>query len=153
MARQPRFTVYDVMDAKGYFDSNPANAGARDVDGNAIFTGPVEFPKMMFHPTGATRQTVPPEILMTPYGPKEVGEQRELINRIVKDKKEEGEALAEGWHLHPAGAQRAGGKEVGPVTEAERIAALEAEIVRLRATQSVASQPTSEAPIPTKFHS
>ena len=79
MARQNnRYTVYDMLDAKGHFDTNPANPGARNDAGDAIYAGPVEFPKMFYHPQGETRVTAPGEIIVTPLGPKQVGQQFEI---------------------------------------------------------------------------
>lgn len=50
------------------------------------------------------------ETLVTPYGPKEVGEQRELVSRVVQDSEEEEVLRAEGWHDHPAKAIAASGQ-------------------------------------------
>lgn len=106
--RDSRFTIYDALEKKGYFDANPANTYARDLTtGASLFKGAVEFPKMLYHPEGAERQTVAPEVLSTPLGPKEVGEQRELIWRIAETPAEEKALRVEGWYDHPAKAVRA----------------------------------------------
>lgn len=109
MARRAnRFTVYDAMEAKGDFDSNPANSFARDsVTGDSIYKGPVEYPKMLYHPTGNEKIVVPAEIVNTPFGPQRLGEQKRLINVIVKNEEEEGKFLSDGWHQHPSQAIRA----------------------------------------------
>lgn len=111
--RAKRFTIYDVMEENGVFDTNPANSYARDADGGSLFAGPVEYPKMLYHPEGKTRVTVPAEEIMTPFGPKRVGEKTEIIHRIVNNEDEENELVAEGWHKSPNRAQaKATGKPV-----------------------------------------
>src|SRR5271165_2895555 len=103
--RQHQFTIYDAMEARGDFDKNPANAGAYDrTSGDMLYQGPVQYPKMLYHPDGETRITKPAEEIVTPFGPKRVGEQREIIWRIVKDPAEEAEWKAKGWHSQPRGA-------------------------------------------------
>ncbi len=167
--RGHRFSIYDALEKSGHFDSNPANSFARDATtGESTYLGPVEFPKMLFHPDGEERITVPAEIISTPMGAKAVGEQRELQWMIVKNKAEEGAALAEGWHLHPAQAVRkrvelfiAANPEISEKDKAKFLAAiptisssnkiqeLEAEIARLtalgEAPPSPVRPPTSDA--------
>ena len=99
-----RFSIFDAMENAGRFSSNPANSGARDHEGKALYSGPVEFPRMVYDPKGKTRVTVPGTVEMTPYGPKEFGEQREIIWKMVSSQAEMNEALASGWHDHPAKA-------------------------------------------------
>lgn len=148
--RANRFTIYDALEQKGYFDSNPANSYARSpTDGSSLYTGPQEFPKMLYHPQGEEKIIVPGEILNTPLGAKMVGEQRELIWAIVNNEAENKALAAEGWHDHPAKAVRARIEKLiegSQFTEAEtkkllatipvmssgsRITELEAEIARL----------------------
>ncbi len=106
--RDNRFTIFDAMEKAGAFDSNPANTYSRSpTDGSSLYTGPIEYPKMLYHPLGEEKITVPAELLQTPMGPKAVGEQRELIWKIVNSKAEHDEAIAEGWWDHPAKAIRA----------------------------------------------
>lgn len=107
MPQKTRFTIYDAMEQDGVFDRNPANPNSRDNDGNALYTGPVEYPKMLYHPEGEERVIVPAEIIVTPLGPKEVNEQKELIHKTVGSAEEEAELVTEGWHDHPAKAVRA----------------------------------------------
>lgn len=121
MARKHQFTIYDVMDAKGVFDSNPANAQSRGVNGENIYKKQA-WPRMVYHPEGKHRITRPAEIIATPLGPQRVGEQKELINRVVADKTEYDEAKAEGWLDTPAeamvkyeAAKVAAGPEISPV--------------------------------------
>src|SRR5438874_1893302 len=104
-------TQFHVMEARGIFRSNPANPDSQNDQGDLLYAGPVEYPKMLYHPLGEMRTVVPAEIVVTPMGPKEVGEQRELIYRIVVDADEEEEARSAGWHEHPSDAIAASGKE------------------------------------------
>ena len=101
-----RFTIFDEMENRGIFRANPANLQSVDSDGKSIYKK-VEYPRMLYHPEGEERVSVPATAEMTPFGPQWLGEQRELINRIVNDEEEELTALAEGWHDHPAKAIRA----------------------------------------------
>ena len=105
--RDNRFTIYDALEKAGYFESNPANTYARGANGENLFKGPVEFPKMLYHPKGEQREIVPGEVLNTPLGAKVVGQQLELIYQIVGSKEEEAQLVAEGWHNHPSKAIRA----------------------------------------------
>ena len=130
------FTVYHVMDQKGIFDDNPANTSSLE------FSGPQEFPKMLYHPKGEFRITVPAEILTTPLGPKLVGEQKELIWRVVNSAEEEKALLAEGWHRKPEDSLAK--REVEPVVQADPKAELEA----LRAELAAAKAKLAEAPAP-----
>jgi hypothetical protein len=103
-----RFTVYDAMEASGYFSTNPANPNSRNKDGQNLYIGPVKFPMMLYHPKGEERVSVPGTKERTPYGTVELfGEEREIISREVRTEAELVEAIAEGWHKHPALAIRA----------------------------------------------
>lgn len=103
-----RFTIYDAMEARGDFAKNPANTCSVDPVSGVSNYKRQEFPKMLYHPDGAERVTRPGEALATPLGVKIVGEQRELVHRIVADEKELNQALKEGWHLSPAKAMKRG---------------------------------------------
>jgi hypothetical protein len=132
-----RFTVYDAMEASGYFSRNPANAGARDADGRSLYAGPVKFPMMLYHPRGEERVLVPGTKERTTYGTVETfGEQWEIISQVVTTEVALAEALAEGWHKHPAMAIKVANetwrKERGlapmpvpPISAGTRIADLE----------------------------
>jgi hypothetical protein len=132
-----RFTVYDAMEASGYFSTNPANPNSRNKDGQALYQGPVKFPMMLYHPRGEERVSVPGTKERTPYGTVEMfGEQWEIISREVRTEAELSEALAEGWHKHPAMAIKIANetwrKERGlapmpvpPISAGSRIADLE----------------------------
>lgn len=107
-SRGNRFTIFDALDAAGYFDKNPANAFARDkTTGENLYQGPVEYPKMLYHPEGEEEVTRAGEVVVNPLtGPAMLNEHRAMIHRIVRDSEEEAEALADGWHPHPALAIR-----------------------------------------------
>lgn len=151
-SRNNRLTIYDLMEAKGVFASNPANAGAMREDGTALYSGPVEYPKMLYHPQGAQRVLVPPRVEPTPTGPVHIPAQMELISQIVANADEEAKLVSAGWHDHPADAiaaaveldpQAYGGK-VPEKSSDTRIQNLEAEIARLQ-KQIPASRKTASA--------
>lgn len=133
MAKKRRFTIYDKMEEDGVFDNNPANAQSPD------YRGPVEYPKMLYHPDGKTRITVPAEIIITPMGPKAVGEKRELLNLVVYTTEEELEAIENGWHLHPSQAMACNPTEFGNAYDPQaELDALSAEEKRLQARKQAA---------------
>lgn len=128
MARRlKRFTIYDMMEEKGIFDENPANSYSEK------YTGPIKYPMMLYHPQGEQKITVPAEYIMTPFGPKAVGEQRELIYRVANDAAEEKALRAAGWHDHPAKAIGASGKAAPPVSADQVIQEMQEKIARLQA--------------------
>lgn len=129
MRRDKRFTIYDAMESRGDFDLNKANAGSPE------YKGPEMFPKMFYHPEGAQRVIVPGEIIITPLGPKKLGEQLELIYQVASNKSEADALRKQGWHDHPSKAVAASGKEAPPVSPDQRIQDLEAEIARMKAEQ------------------
>src|SRR5215475_14366482 len=132
--RASRYTVFDVLDAKGFFDTNSANSSSPQ------YAGPQEYPKMFYHPLGKQRVSQKAEILQTPFGPQKVGEQWELIARTVSDADEEKRARAAGWHDHPAKAIEAGGRDAPPMTAHGKIADLERQLVNLQAQLNAARQ-------------
>lgn len=121
-AKDKRFTVYDMMEAKGVFEANSANAHSPD------YTGPVAYPRMMYSPKGETRIAEPGELIVTPFGPKKLMDKIEMITQVVNNKEEEAALAAKGWHRHPAKAIEAGGGEAPATSSAERIEALEAQL-------------------------
>lgn len=125
-ANLQRFTVYDVMEARGVFRENSANADSPEYSKSS-------FPKMLYHPQGLERVSKPAEVVNGPYGPKEVGEQRELVTKLARSRDEELELLAEGWHPHPALAIKAAGKPMPPMSSQQRIEDLEAKAQELEA--------------------
>lgn len=130
--RSNRFTIFDVMEAKGVFEDNPANSISPD------YGGPKQYPKMFYHPTGLERVTQRAEVITTPMGPEKVGELRELVSRVANDAEEETALRAAGWHDHPSKAMKAGGREPPPVVDNNREEDLEAEIKRLQAELEIA---------------
>lgn len=136
------FTVFDMMEKKGLFRTNPANQDSQDpVTRENLYKGPVAYPKMLYSPTGEYRVTVPAEVISTPFGPKMVGEQRELVCRIVATKQEEKVLKALGWLDHPAKSidagltpeMRAAGKVAPAISSDVRVNNLEAQLEALRA--------------------
>lgn len=137
MALHKRFTIYDMMEAKGLFATNPANAEARDpVTGANLYTGPQRYPKMFYHPKGEEKIIVPAELITTPMGPKAVGEQREMISKIAANEAEEKELIAAGWWDHPAKGLKAAGKPVPQMGSDGRIQELEKQLAELTATRA-----------------
>lgn len=124
--RDKRFTVYDAMEASGAFDNNKANTSSPE------FEGPLQYPKMFYHPKGERRVTVPAEIIMTPIGPKAIGEQSEIIWEIAKSKAEGDSLREQGWHDHPGKAVTAGGGIAPAMSSDQRIQELEEEIRKMQ---------------------
>lgn len=142
-----RFTVFDVMEAKGVFKKNPANVNAQTEQGQPLYNGPVQYPRMLYHPKGEERIIQQGEVIMTPLGPQRVMQQREIIYKIVNNPAEEKELIALGWHTHPAKAIQASGKEA-PATGADQVIAdLQRKIAELQSQQaSLLSSQSSEPP-------
>lgn len=134
MARRNRYTVYDVMDDRGVFDANPANAQS------PLYKGPVPFPRMLYHPKGEMRVTQKAEVLRGPYGPEKVGEQREIVHKTVHNQEELDEALLEGWHMHPAQAMAAAGLDAPAMFPEGHVKSLEDQIKALNAQLAQAKQ-------------
>lgn len=137
-----RFTIYDRMAEEGAFASNPANVDCDPELAGTAYTR-ADYPKMLFHPQGEERIIVSGEDIMTPFGPKHVGQQRELIWQTVATPAEEKRLRADGWHLTPhaalaIAAQADDTRQVPPAspvqvmdTQAARIAQLEAQLAAL----------------------
>lgn len=131
--RVQRHTIYDAMEANGVFDLNPANTFARDQEGQSLYEGPVQYPMMFYHPEGETRVTVPGEIVLSPGGKEKlVGEQREIIWQVARDKGEGDKLKEAGWHDHPAKAIKASGGVVPPTGMNEQISDYERQIAELK---------------------
>ena len=133
-ARRTRFTIFDVMEANGVFDDNPANASS------AEYKGPLPYPKMFYHPEGRERIIQRAEIIATPMGPERVGELKQIISRVAADADEEAALRQLGWHDHPAKAMKAAGKEMPPVVSLTREAELEEQIEKLKLELELARQ-------------
>jgi hypothetical protein len=132
--RHSRYTVYDIMEAKGVFEENPANSSS------PRYAGPQEYPKMFYHPTGKQRVIQKAEILQTAYGPVKVGEMMELISRTVHTRDDEERARAAGWHDHPAKAIAASGAQAPAMAASGRVAELEHQMLVLQAQLAAARQ-------------
>lgn len=143
------FTIYHLMEKAKVFSQNPANIGAQDSrTRESLYKGPVEYPKMLYSPKGEYRITVPAEIISTPFGPQRVGEQRELINKIVESKEEEAVLRHLGWLTHPAKSIHAGGGEAPPMSSGEQIKTLEEQIAQLtRQLQEAEDNRAPDAPM------
>lgn len=138
--RNRRFTIYDAMEAAGIFEANSANSYSRDpTTGDTLYSGPVEFPKLFYHPEGE-QELVPgcnPEDIETKGGKiLRVNEHWQLISKIAKNREEEKALREQGWHDHPSDSMRANAKlaKSAPAkTSTNRIAELESQIARLQA--------------------
>lgn len=131
-----RFTVFDVMQSKGVFKKNPANIDSQTEQGVPLYAGPVQYPKMLFHPKGEERIIQQGEVIVTPLGPQRVMQQREIIYQIVNSAEEEKNLISQGWHTHPAKAIQASGKEA-PATGADMvIVELQRKIAELQEQQA-----------------
>jgi hypothetical protein len=140
-ARAHRFTVYDVMEAQGVFEDNPANSSSPD------FKGPVQYPKIFYHPEGRERIIQRAEVLATPLGPQKVGELKELISRTVLDEAAEKTLRDAGWHDHPSKSIAASGREAPAVVSINREADLEDQIRSLQAELAIAKKAPKPRPI------
>jgi hypothetical protein len=151
MARKnTMFTIYHLMDANGHFDQNPANQQAKDQDGRPLYEGPVEYPKMFYHPMGEMRITVPAELIETPRGVKEVGEQREIIWKIARNEAEGNRLRDQGWHSSPAKAIAAAGG-VAPPESAEEIIHDKDAMIRKLQRELAEARGEAEPPPPEKL--
>lgn len=138
MLNSNRYTVFDVMEAKKFFSTNPANPGSATKDGQPLYNGPQPFPKMLYHPDGEEKVVNPGRLEMTTLGPQICGTLKELIFVTVNDRKEEREFLEQGWHDHPAKAIRAGNekglysKPVPLISSQEHVKSLEAKLLEMQ---------------------
>src|SRR6516165_2918299 len=124
-ATRNRFTVFDVMEARGAFDDNPANVRSSQ------YKGPEQWPKMFYHPKGEERVLIPADTQITPFGPQKLMEYKEIIHRVAANQEEADVLIAEGWHDHPARAIAAGGGVPPPISSAEHITEMERKIREL----------------------
>lgn len=132
--RDRRFTVYDAMEAAGAFDGNTANrASPQFEEKGGASQAIVQYPKMFYHPKGEERVTNPGEIIVTPLGPKLVGQQKELIYTAANNKAEADALRKQGWHDHPAKAVAAGGGVAPPISADQKIKDLEEQIAIMKA--------------------
>ena len=145
MAQNRLHTVFHAMDAKGIFDQNPANVSAKNSDGNSIYAGPQQFPKMYYHPLGDENVINPGEWVDSIRGPVLLGEQKEIVSKVAGTAEEAAELEAAGWWDHPAKslAARPGidPKKVPQISSDSRIKDLEAKIAALEAEKARATGP------------
>lgn len=156
-----RFTIFDVMEAKGVFAVNSANRDSVDpVTNQPLYEGPVRYPLMMYHPNGDEEVIVQASIEITPYGPQALNEQRALRTAIANNAEEEEDLRDEGWHDQPIAAVNARRVAEGlkplpvpKIATIDRMAALEAqlqsaqaELARVRAEQSSSQGGTPPLP-------
>ena len=102
-----RYTIYDSMEARGVFAKNPANMDSHSENGESLYTGPVEYPKMFYHPLGKEEILRPAHQEASPVGPITVPAVVQVINKIAKNEDDEKRLRQHGWHDHPAKALRA----------------------------------------------
>ena len=145
------FSRYHVLEAMGYYASNPANANAVDDDGNSIYKGPIEYPKMLFHPEGKIRVVNVGTMEKMPDGTfKEHGRIEEIEWQSVENAEQEAELRAQGWHDSPVKAIRAApttSKIPAPkLTQTEVMEQMAKRIAELEAEKAASAAPQPKAP-------
>lgn len=105
-----RYSVYDHMDRKGVFATNPANPDSRDSQGQSLYKGPVGFPKMLYHPKGEEKEISPAHLEFDRGREFTIPAKYEMITRIVETPADAKKLLASGWWDHPAKAIEAGNR-------------------------------------------
>lgn len=130
-ARSRRFTVYDAMEARGAFDSNPANVDSRDDSGASLYKGPVEYPKMFYHPKGEVEVIKPGYQEKTALGIVEVAAQYGIKYLLANNEKDEEKLRRAGWHDHPAKAMEAAGLKAPAISAGDTINSLKLQIEKL----------------------
>ncbi len=156
-----RFTIFDAMDAAGRFSSNPANAESFDqTSGDSLYSGPVAYPKMFYHPEAEERILVPAQPLVNPTTGEPVldrkgneilrGEQREIIWQLVVNEAEEKELRSAGWHDHPARALAAAGKAAPMISPQQTIEEMKKKMAAMQVEIDRAQQPAIGAVVKKK---
>ena len=141
--RTKMMTRYHVMEAQGAFASNPANADAVSEQGEILYAGPIEYPKMMYHPLGEEREIEPERREPSPTGVQIIPAKMEMIYQVVNNDSEEMALRDSGWHDHPAKALVAAGKKAPAISSQQHINSLEAQIAALQ-KQLLASAKSDE---------
>jgi hypothetical protein len=110
------YSIYHAMEDRGVFEQNKANAQAVNNDGLSTYSGPVEYPKMLYHPKGE-EYCVSQGIMIVDRdnrpvydekgNPKYAGSVFAIKNRVVDTLEEEETLKAEGWHYTEGDALRA----------------------------------------------
>ena len=135
-----RMTIYDVMEAQGKFASNPANAQSINADtGEVLYQGPVEYPKMLYHPEGEKRMVEAERMEPSALGPQRIPAKYELIYQIVENAEDDARLRAAGWHEHPSDAIAASGEAAPPTTHFSTTDAIKKELERLQKQLDLAS--------------
>jgi hypothetical protein len=159
-ARNNRFTQYDMLEAKGFFASNPANADSMDLnEGTPLYKGPVRYPMMFYHPQGEERVTVPAQQVTDSHGEPVIGrdgqivmrgEQREIIWELAHDADDEEHLREGGWHDHPSDALAASGRPAPPKGAQAVMDAKDREIATLQAQLAKAQRAAERSAAPAK---
>lgn len=128
------FTIFDLMEKKGLFRVNPANVDSIDPSTKtSLYKGPVQYPKMLYHPEGKFRITEPGQVVRDEFDkPQRVGQQKELISKLVESTEEEAVLRKLGWHDHPAKAIYAGGGDAPPISSLDQVKSLEDQLEALK---------------------
>jgi hypothetical protein len=110
------YSIYHSMEDRGLFEMNKANTQAVSNDGLSIYEGPVQYPKMLYHPKGELH-CISQGILVTDRDSRPVFDERGqpkyagavwgVKNVIVESEAQEEEMIALGWHYTEAQALRA----------------------------------------------
>jgi hypothetical protein len=132
-----RFTIYDKLEADGVFAENTANSYSAEYIRQ-------DYPKMFYHPTGETFVAVAGHTEITPWGPRIVGEIKEIISKVAENATEAATLIAAGWHDHPAKAIAASGGKAPPMTSEHRVNDLEAQLKELQRQLDAAKSGLSE---------
>jgi hypothetical protein len=155
------YSIYHSMEDRGLFETNKANAQAVSNDGLSIYEGPVQYPRMLYHPKGELH-CISQGILVTDRDSRPVFDERGqpkyagavwgVKNIIVESEEQEAEMVKEGWHYTEAQALRANPEthlKAPPKTNAElqqeRIAELEKKLAEAEAKNKPSSTPGKAA--------
>jgi hypothetical protein len=153
------YSIYHSMEDRGLFETNKANVQAVSNDGLSIYEGPVQYPKMLYHPKGELH-CISQGILVTDRDsrpvfdetgkPKYAGAVWGVKNVIVESEAQEEEMVALGWHYTEAQALRANPEthlKAPPKTthelQSEEIAALKKQIEEMKGKVVPDSKPAS----------
>lgn len=139
MPQQRMFTIFHALEAKGAFEANPNNMGARNQDGEQTYRGPAKYPRMMYHPKGEEKVIKQPEAVASPFGPVWTNGHKELIYILVNNAAEEKKAREDGWHDHSADSIRAANdpaRPVPPKSADSKIQSLEEQIANFDAERA-----------------
>lgn len=139
MPPQRMFTVFHALEAKGVFEANPNNMGARNADGEQTYRGPAKYPRMMYHPKGEEKVIKQAEAVASPFGPVWTNGHKELIHRLVNNAAEEKLAREEGWHDHSSDSIRAANdpnRPAPPKSADSKIQSLEEQIAAFDAEKA-----------------